>query len=277
MNKRIFSLTSILLGVSLSFSSIAKYEISKTADSDIKYVSMNVLTDNLSTYSIQADTIENSSEQQILSEVPNQAVQIPNNKDKSTSISKNSTSAPLSRGGSPSQEQLKEAKEKAKASAKTINKNKTELLDWWKSARYVFSNDSIAKVTDIGTGKSFMVKRTGGTNHADSEALTKEDTAIIKSIWGGFSWDRHPVIVEIDGRRLAASMAAMPHAGLDSAPAKAYVKNRSGDFGSGTNLDSVKNNNMDGHFDIHFLNSTRHMDGKEDPEHQAAIMKIVNR
>jgi hypothetical protein len=148
---------------------------------------------------------------------------------------------------------------------------KTELLDWWKEAQFIFARDSIATVKDVYTGKTFKVKRTMGTNHADSEALTLKDTETIKSIWGGFSWDRRPVHVYINGRVLAASMSAMPHAGLDSAPAYAYVNNRSDGYGSGENLDVIKNNGMDGHFDIHFLNSTRHKDGKIDPEHQKMI------
>lgn len=147
-----------------------------------------------------------------------------------------------------------------------------EALDWWKEADKDFPRESIAEVTDLKTGKSFKVKRTYGTNHADCEALTIEDTNIIKSIWGGFSWDRRPVVVKINGLRIAASMTAMPHAGLDGKPANSYVKNRSGGFGSGTNLDAIKGNGMDGHFDIHFLNSRRHNDNQKDPQHQANVM-----
>lgn len=151
-----------------------------------------------------------------------------------------------------------------------------ETLDWWKEARYVFKTNSIAEVTDISTQKSFKVKRTMGSNHADAEALTLEDTKIIKDIWEGFSWERRAVIVEIDGRKLAASMSAMPHAGIDSAPAFKVISNRSVGYGRGENLDVIKDNGMDGHFDIHFLNSTRHKDGKKDPEHQTAIHSVNN-
>jgi hypothetical protein len=59
-----------------------------------------------------------------------------------------------------------------------------EKLDWWKSARYVFPIGAIAEVTDVGTGKTFRIKRTMGSNHADCEALTRRDTDIIRSIWG---------------------------------------------------------------------------------------------
>lgn len=151
---------------------------------------------------------------------------------------------------------------------------KVELLDW-NVAKDIFSINSTAEVMDVYTKKTFRVKRTMGTNHADAEALTSEDTKIIKSIWGGFSWERRPIILNINGRKLAASMSAMPHAGIDSAPAFKVIDNRSEGYGRGQNLDVVKKNGMDGHFDIHFLNSTRHMDGKKDPQHQAAILEAA--
>jgi len=50
------------------------------------------------------------------------------------------------------------------------------------------SKGSTFEVVDFYTGKSFFVKRTGGSNHADCETLTVKDTNIMKEIWGGFSW-----------------------------------------------------------------------------------------
>lgn len=168
------------------------------------------------------------------------------------------------------------------AAAATPNANeavekeiKVEVLDWWTQANKVFARGSNAKVIDVRTGKSFNIKRTYGGNHADCEALTKEDTKIIKEIWGGFSWTRRPVIVVINGRYLAASMAAMPHAGLDSKPANVTVSGRSGGYGKGTNLDTVKNNGMDGHFDIHFKNSRTHGTNKVDSAHQKAVQEAA--
>ncbi|MDP4090297.1 MAG: hypothetical protein Q8930_13625 [Bacillota bacterium] len=155
-------------------------------------------------------------------------------------------------------------------------KKKVEMLDWWKSARDVFPIGSVVTVKDVYTGKTFKIKRTMGANHADCEALTLEDTKIIKSIWGGFSWDVRPVHIYINGRILAASMAGQPHAGVDSAPAYAVVDNRSEGYGRGENLDTIKGNGMDGHFDVHFLNSTHHFDGKLDSRHQAAVKVASN-
>jgi len=123
-----------------------------------------------------------------------------------------------------------------------------EYMDWWSGAQYVFPINKEAKVIDYETGKTFMVKRTIGANHADTEPLTKEDTKIAKSIWGGYSWKTRPVIVEVDGRKIAASMSFMPHS-----------------------IQYINDNDFDGHFDIHFLNSTRHVDGQIDTDHQENI------
>jgi peptidoglycan hydrolase-like protein with peptidoglycan-binding domain len=166
-------------------------------------------------------------------------------------------------------------KEEAEEPAKPDSKSKIEVLDWWTGANKVFARGSNAKVIDVRTGKSFYIKRTYGGNHADCETLTKEDTKIMKEIWGGFSWSRRPVIVEINGRLLAASMAAMPHAGLDNKPTNATVSGRSQGYGRGTNLDAVKNNGMDGHFDIHFKNSRTHGTNRVDSAHQKAIKEAA--
>ncbi|WP_096202499.1 stalk domain-containing protein [Bacillus sp. FJAT-45350] len=114
-----------------------------------------------------------------------------------------------------------------------------EVLDWWTEARYVFSTGKTATITDFQTGRTFQVRHTMGGNHADSEPLTAQDAQTMREIWGGqYSWTPRAIIVEVDGRKLAAAMHSMPH----------------GDH-------VIKNNNYNGHFCIHFFNSTRHKDG----------------
>ena len=184
-----------------------------------------------------------------------------------------SDSAVASEGEEESQEPEEDTSKKP---VETDSKGKIEVLDWFTYASKVFARGSTAKVIDVRTGKSFNIKRTYGGNHADCETLTKEDTKIMKEIWGGtFNWSRRPVIVEIDGRRLAASMAGMPHAGLDNKPTNAVVNGRSEGYGRGTNLDAVKNNNMNGHFDIHFKNSRTHGTNRVDAAHQKAIKEAA--
>ncbi|WP_077369807.1 muramidase family protein [Anaerosalibacter sp. Marseille-P3206] len=155
---------------------------------------------------------------------------------------------------------------------KSIDLGYGEYLDWFDEVKEnVLPIGSVFKVTDFYTGKSFTMKRTIGSFHADCEALTLEDTEIIKEIWGGFNWERRPVIVQAKDRCVAASMTAMPHAGLDSVEGGKYTEGRSGGYGGGTNYDYIKGNGMDGHVDIHFAGSKRHKDGAIDPQHQKCI------
>jgi len=131
----------------------------------------------------------------------------------------------------------------------TVSPKHGEYLDWWTEAQYLFPINKVATVTDFKTGRSFKVKRTIGANHADCEPLTASDAAIIKEIWGGsYSWTERAVIVNVDGRKIAASMSSMPH-----------------------DISYIKDNNFNGHFDIHFKNSTRHNDGKVTEAHQQQI------
>ncbi|KPU26705.1 peptidoglycan-binding protein LysM [Caloranaerobacter sp. TR13] len=154
----------------------------------------------------------------------------------------------------------------------TVGEKYGEYLDWWKGVQYLIPIGAEFKVVDFYTGKSFMAKRTTGTNHADVETLTADDTKKLIEIWGGrFSWTRRPVIIEYKGRRIAASASGMPHAGNDNAPGGVYTSWRSGGYSGGVNLDYIKGNDMNGVFDIHFLNSTRHKDGKIDEKHQYCV------
>ena len=153
-----------------------------------------------------------------------------------------------------------------------------EYLDWFTAANYVFPIGTNATVIDYFSGKSFNIRRTIGSGHADCEPLTAQDTAIMKSIFGGtWSWEDRPIILVANGRRLAASMAGMPHAGLDAYPANVNVDNRSDNYGYGPNYDYIKGNDMNGHFDIHFLGSLRHVDWQIDPTHQAMVKIAANR
>lgn len=173
--------------------------------------------------------------------------------------------------------QLSSTKNKANTKTNSINNSKYGELLPWNKVNALIPRGSTIQITDLSTNITFNIKRTFGTNHIDGEALTLSDTDIIKSIWGGFSWTRRPVIVSMDGQKIAASMTAMPHAGVDSAPAVNTVRNRSDNYGTGENLDAVKKNGMDGVVDIHFLNSTRHKDNKSDLPHQAALLKAAGK
>lgn len=148
-----------------------------------------------------------------------------------------------------------------------------EVLDWFSEAQYVFPIGSVGKVIDVETGKSFMVKRTMGANHADSETLTSYDSKVMKEIFGGYwNWNRRPFILEFNGRRFAISISGMPHSGVDGVPYMQYVDNRSDNYGYGPNYDTISGNGMDGHFDMYFLNGLRHKDNKIDSAHQQNVL-----
>ena len=129
------------------------------------------------------------------------------------------------------------------------------LADWWTSnIQSVYSRGTIATVTDVKTGISWKVKRRGGTNHADTEPLTAEDTAKMKKAYGGtWSWTRHAIWVTVGGKTYAASMNGMPHATY-----------------------SITDNNFPGHFCIHFLNSRTHTGNRLDSAHQSCVKQAYN-
>ncbi|MCC5910478.1 MAG: LysM peptidoglycan-binding domain-containing protein [Clostridiaceae bacterium] len=125
-----------------------------------------------------------------------------------------------------------------------------ELLDWWTEAQYVLPINKVFTVQDFYTGKRWQMKRTIGANHADVEPLTAKDAAIMKEVWSGnWSWNTRPIIVEVDGRRLAASANGMPHG-----------------------VQYIKNNNFNGHICIHFSRSTLHRNGQENERHQQNVL-----
>lgn len=159
--------------------------------------------------------------------------------------------------------------------ASVVDYNKVGALDWFKKVQYVFDRGDVAEVMDVETGKTFYLKRTFGTNHADVEPLTREDTNIIKGIWGGWTWTRRAVVVKVNGYILAGSLSAMPHAGRDSKPAVQYVSGRSGGYGYGKNLDAVKDNGVNGVMDLHFKNSRNHNTNKVKKAHQDMVNKAA--
>jgi len=128
------------------------------------------------------------------------------------------------------------------------------LVDWFESGRYIFPRGATARVIDLKTGRSFNVKRTGGTNHADSEPVSAVDARTIQEIWGGWDWERRAVIVEIGGARIAASMNGMPHG-----------------------YEAIGNNAMQGHLCVHFYNSRLHVNNRECPQHQAMVKRAAGR
>ena len=121
-------------------------------------------------------------------------------------------------------------------------------LNWFDYMNSYFTKYVTVRVIDIYSMKEYYVKRMGGYNHADVQAIDSENTKIFKSIYGGtWSWARRPVWVEIDGKFYAGSTNGMPH-GFD-----------------------ILETGEGGHTCIHFLLSKTHGSKKVDPQHQSCV------
>ena len=147
------------------------------------------------------------------------------------------------------------SKSSTKASTKVSAKKSytTENLDWFNGGSNTIPRGAVVTVKDCKTGKTFRCQRWAGANHMDTMPLTKEDTAVIKSLYGDWSWNRRAVLVLYNGHVYAGSMNGMPH-------------------GSTT----IQNNNFPGHFCIHFLGSKTHGTKKVDATHQSCVHTALN-
>lgn len=131
-------------------------------------------------------------------------------------------------------------------------KNVTERLNWFKDGIDRIPRGDTFTVKDCLTGKTFKCRRWAGANHLDAEPLTSKDTSTLKSIYGNWSWNRRPILVQYAGRVYAASMNGMPH---------------------GTT--TISNNDFNGHFCIHFYGSKTHGTKKKDTQHQNCVAQAM--
>ena len=102
----------------------------------------------------------------------------------------------------------------------------------------------VVSVTDFNTLRKFSVQRTGGTNHANVKPVSEADEAERKaSFGGGQSWEKRPVLVEIEGVKYAGSMFGMM--------------------------------NAQGEYCIYFMGSGSDIGGLKDAEHEATILSCA--
>jgi len=135
----------------------------------------------------------------------------------------------------------------------STGKGGTERLNWFNGGSNVIPKGATFKVKDIRTGTIFTCRRWSGYNHLDAEPLTASDTKKMLSVYGHWSWKRRAILVKYNGHVYAASMNGMPH---------------------GTQ--TIKGNNFDGHFCIHFYKSKTHGSGKVDSAHQNCVATAMN-
>lgn len=140
-------------------------------------------------------------------------------------------------------------KKKVATSAESIRERGVILFDWTQGGNGLLARPGgIATVTDVKTGKAYKIRRSGGNKHFDVHPLTADDTAIMKSIYGSWSWARRAIWLTIGNKTYAASQNGMPHS-----------------------PDPSSSDNFAGHFCIHLKNSRCHGSGKIDPDHQRCV------
>lgn len=129
-----------------------------------------------------------------------------------------------------------------------------ELADWGEVKELLSPNASFT-VYDFNTGASWKMVFTGGENHAEVECASAEDTYAYREAFGAaFNFSKRPVVAEIGGRLIAASLQGAPHG-----------------------EDKISGNEMPGHACLFFNGSLSHVGSLPDVEHQALVYKASGR
>ena len=153
-----------------------------------------------------------------------------------------------------------------------------KIIDW-EDANQAIPINSYFKIIDKEFEISWMMKRTRGKYHADVEPVTAEDTLKMMSC---FPKDKsfkeatfRPVIVEIGLEKLGASLMGFPHCGSNQTDFGEITKKLTGGFKNMPNWDSIRDNNVVGHYCLYFNGSIRHTDKKPEPKAQNAIKSFL--
>ena len=119
----------------------------------------------------------------------------------------------------------------------------------WSKTKNILKNDQYAFLYLIETKERIFIKRLGGLNHADLEPANINETEKLKRLCKGtYSWNTHPVILEVNEHYIAASINTMPHG-----------------------RQTIKDNDYNGHFCLHTVGSKTHGTNKVQKEHQKTI------
>lgn len=125
----------------------------------------------------------------------------------------------------------------------------------WNEVKEMLSQGSNYLVTDYNTGVTFNIVYLGGENHGEVECATVEDTLVYKDVFGGeYNYSKRPVVVNIGGRNIAASLQGQPHGEKSGIP-----------------------NDMPGHSCLFFYESNSHVASLPDVEHQTQVFKAAGR
>ena len=121
------------------------------------------------------------------------------------------------------------------------------------------ARNQTAKLTDLTTNKSLNIHIQSTGNHIDVEPLTAADTTTLCEIYGvgspsSISYKRRPMLLTTSkGVQVVCSIYGQPHGAED-----------------------IENNNYDGQFCLHLLDSMTHGSSSVDANHQAAIKSAVS-
>lgn len=125
-------------------------------------------------------------------------------------------------------------------------------LSSWDTISDRFPVGSTAHITDYNTGEQFSMRRTGGANNAEVATESARDAEAFEYVFGGFSWEHRPVLVEIGGKTYAGSLFGMP--------------TRLSTEGAGSN----------GVTFLYFNNSRSDVQGLSDEEHAVSISTVAS-
>lgn len=127
--------------------------------------------------------------------------------------------------------------------------------DWETHIDVILTEEEEYTVTDMHTGKTFKIRRVGGTNHAKIEPASKRDNDVFLEIFGGaYNWSKRPVTVFIGDTQYAASLQGNPYG-----------------------EDVIDSNDMVGSCDLYFPNSSSDTSGFIDEEHRHNISRASGR
>ena len=128
-------------------------------------------------------------------------------------------------------------------------KDQVVKMDWYDGGSDVMDRGDYATIYHCSTGITIRIKRMGGSNHADIEPATAEDTEKLRKISGGeFNWDSQPCILFSEGKYVACAINTMPHG-----------------------QQTITDNNYDGQCCLHMVNSRTHGSDSVNSSHQKAI------
>lgn len=124
----------------------------------------------------------------------------------------------------------------------------------WESIKARLVQNQQYTFIDFNTGESFNMSLVSAAgSHAEMECASAADTEVFLRCFGGaYNYSKRPMVMVLDGERIAASMQGEPHG-----------------------KDTVENNNMEGQVCVYFTGSSSHVGSLPDVEHMNQIRKAA--